>query len=56
MAGPSAFDPPYPPHPPWEELHEQILAEGPFVAHTSRFLIEARKPERSIAQENRQEK
>lgn len=26
------------------ELHEQIEAEGPFVAHSSRFLIEARKP------------
>ncbi|MER8186036.1 class I SAM-dependent methyltransferase [Kitasatospora sp. NPDC094015] len=25
------------------ELHEQILAEGPFVAHSSRFLIEARR-------------
>ena len=25
-------------------LHEQILAEGPFVAHSSRVLIEARKP------------
>ncbi|MET9696339.1 class I SAM-dependent methyltransferase [Streptomyces sp. NPDC006529] len=28
------------------ELHEQIDREGPFVAHTARFLIEARKPER----------
>ncbi|MFD7921602.1 methyltransferase domain-containing protein [Streptomyces sp. NPDC059740] len=26
-------------------LHEQITAEGPFVAHSSRFLIEARKPD-----------
>ncbi|MGW1769002.1 class I SAM-dependent methyltransferase [Streptomyces sp. NPDC002073] len=26
-------------------LHEQIEREGPFVAHTARFLIEARKPE-----------
>ncbi|MDI2126553.1 methyltransferase domain-containing protein [Yinghuangia seranimata] len=26
------------------DLHEQIEAEGPFVAHTTRFLIEARKP------------
>jgi len=26
------------------ELHEQIQAHGPFLAHTSRFLIEARKP------------
>ena len=26
------------------ELHERIEAEGPFVAHASRFLIEARKP------------
>ncbi|QMU76548.1 methyltransferase domain-containing protein [Streptacidiphilus sp. PB12-B1b] len=26
------------------ELHEQITAEGPFVATTTRFLIEARKP------------
>ncbi|MFE6225757.1 methyltransferase domain-containing protein [Streptomyces sp. NPDC057854] len=25
-------------------LHERITAEGPFVAHTTRFLIEARKP------------
>ncbi len=25
------------------ELHEQILREGPFVAHSSQFLIEARK-------------
>ncbi|MFC4857603.1 class I SAM-dependent methyltransferase [Actinophytocola glycyrrhizae] len=25
-------------------LHEKITAEGPFVAHTARFLIEARKP------------
>ncbi|MEU0274528.1 class I SAM-dependent methyltransferase [Streptomyces sp. NPDC006307] len=27
------------------ELHERIEAEGPFVAHSSRFLIEARKPD-----------
>jgi SAM-dependent methyltransferase len=27
-----------------EALHEQIQAEGPFVATTTRFLIEARKP------------
>jgi SAM-dependent methyltransferase len=26
-------------------LHERILAEGPFVAHSSRHLIEARKPD-----------
>lgn len=26
------------------ELHEQIQAQGPFVAHSSRTLIEARKP------------
>ncbi|MEU9292314.1 class I SAM-dependent methyltransferase [Streptomyces sp. NPDC048266] len=26
------------------DLHEQIMDEGPFVAHTTRFLIEARKP------------
>ena len=26
------------------DLHEKITAEGPFVAHTTRFLIEARKP------------
>ncbi|MFB7664209.1 class I SAM-dependent methyltransferase [Kitasatospora sp. NPDC056138] len=26
------------------ELHEQIEREGPFVAHSTRFLIEARKP------------
>lgn len=25
------------------ELHEQIERDGPFVAHTARFLIEARK-------------
>jgi aminoglycoside phosphotransferase len=27
------------------QLHEQIQEQGPFVAHTARFLIEARKPE-----------
>ncbi|OZD01869.1 SAM-dependent methyltransferase [Rhodococcus sp. 06-235-1A] len=26
------------------ELHDQMLSEGPFVARSSRFLIEARKP------------
>jgi SAM-dependent methyltransferase len=26
------------------DLHEKIQAEGPFVAHSTRFLIEARKP------------
>jgi hypothetical protein len=26
------------------ELHEKITADGPFVAHTTRFLIAARKP------------
>jgi SAM-dependent methyltransferase len=26
------------------ELHDRIETEGPFVAHTTRFLIEARKP------------
>jgi len=26
------------------ELHDRITAEGPFVAHSSRFLIEARQP------------
>lgn len=26
------------------ELHEQIQAQGPFVAHSRRFLIEARRP------------
>ena len=26
------------------ELHERIEREGPFVAHTARFLVEARKP------------
>jgi SAM-dependent methyltransferase len=26
------------------ELHHRIQAEGPFVAHSQRFLIEARKP------------
>lgn len=25
-------------------LHERIETEGPFVAHSTRFLIEARKP------------
>jgi hypothetical protein len=25
------------------ELHEQIEAEGPFLAHTTRVLVEARK-------------
>lgn len=25
-------------------LHERIVSEGPFVAHSTRFLIEARKP------------
>jgi len=28
-------------------LHDRIQAEGPFVAHSRRFLIEARKPARS---------
>ncbi|MEU7029688.1 methyltransferase domain-containing protein [Streptomyces sp. NPDC046275] len=28
------------------ELHERIGAEGPFVAHSARTLVEARKPER----------
>lgn len=27
-------------------LHRRLETEGPFVAHTTRFLIEARKPER----------
>ena len=27
------------------ELHERIEAEGPFVAHSSRVLVEARKPD-----------
>jgi len=27
------------------DLHEKIEAEGPFVAHSSRSFIEARKPE-----------
>ena len=26
------------------QLHQQITAEGPFVAHSTRFLIEARQP------------
>lgn len=26
-------------------LHHRLETEGPFVAHTTRFLIEARKPE-----------
>ncbi|MFI9202566.1 class I SAM-dependent methyltransferase [Streptomyces sp. NPDC053048] len=29
------------------ELHERIEAEGPFVAHSSRTLVEARKPGRA---------
>ncbi|MGW0119681.1 class I SAM-dependent methyltransferase [Streptomyces sp. NPDC003327] len=29
------------------ELHERIEAEGPFVAHSTRTLVEARKPERA---------
>ncbi|MFR9798787.1 methyltransferase domain-containing protein [Streptomyces sp. MS06] len=29
------------------ELHEKIEAEGPFLAHSSRTLVEARKPERA---------
>jgi SAM-dependent methyltransferase len=28
-------------------MHELILAEGPFVAYSTRYLIEARKPERT---------
>ena len=28
------------------QLHERILSDGPFVAHASRFLIEARRPPR----------
>ncbi|RSS78293.1 class I SAM-dependent methyltransferase [Streptomyces sp. WAC06614] len=27
-----------------QELHERIEKDGPFVAHTARFLVEARKP------------
>ncbi|MCM2576659.1 class I SAM-dependent methyltransferase [Streptomyces meridianus] len=30
-------------------LHDRIEAEGPFVAHSSRFLIEARKPDRAVS-------
>ncbi len=26
------------------ELHDRIQADGPFVAHAQRFLVEARKP------------
>ncbi|MGW8950635.1 class I SAM-dependent methyltransferase [Streptomyces sp. NPDC055709] len=33
------------------ELHDRIEAEGPFVARTTRFLIEARKPARDPARE-----
>jgi hypothetical protein len=29
---------------PLRRLHEKIRAEGPFVAHAQRVLIEARKP------------
>lgn len=32
-------------------LHEQIEADGPFVAHSSRSLVEARKPARAGSQE-----
>ena len=28
-------------------LHQRIEADGPFVAHSQRFLIEARKPARA---------
>lgn len=31
-------------HPQLEALHDRIRANGPFQAHTTRFLIEARKP------------
>ncbi|MEV0382107.1 class I SAM-dependent methyltransferase [Nonomuraea sp. NPDC050643] len=31
------------------ELHDRIEAEGPFVAHSSRFLIEARRPDGQTA-------
>jgi SAM-dependent methyltransferase len=31
------------------ELHDRIEAEGPFVAHSSRFLIEARRPDGQAA-------
>ena len=27
------------------ELHERIEAEGPFVAHATRVLVDARKPD-----------
>lgn len=33
------------------ELHDKIAADGPFVAHSSRFLIEARKPDASAGAE-----
>jgi hypothetical protein len=26
------------------EMHEQIESDGPFVAHSTRLLVEARKP------------
>ncbi|SDH73164.1 class I SAM-dependent methyltransferase [Nonomuraea jiangxiensis] len=31
------------------DMHELIEAEGPFVAHSSRFLIEARRPDGQVA-------
>ena len=30
------------------EMHERIEANGPFVAHSTRLLVEARKPQRPI--------
>jgi SAM-dependent methyltransferase len=30
-----------------DELHQRIEADGPFVAHSARVLVEVRKPERS---------
>lgn len=30
------------------ELHDRIQAEGPFVAHSTRVLVEARKPAKSL--------
>ncbi|UQN30284.1 class I SAM-dependent methyltransferase [Brachybacterium kimchii] len=34
------------------DLHERIRSDGPFVAHSSRHLIEARKPSRSVSEDD----
>ncbi len=37
------------------KLHQQITREGPFIAHASRFLIEARKPAPRVSVTSRHE-